>query len=521
MSFTSRRVREEKKPSELRRAAAFALPLIRGAAQYYKHFEHAKAEDEVKVKRERTLKRTVTVLLSALLVLLLLIGTLKVLVRLKTVALGMVSMAGVALPADENELTNILLLGEGDNNHEGVDLTDTIMIASLDPKNTKSVVLLSIPRDTYILSTEKMGKDRINSLYRNYKNSLVRKGAEASEASAESLQQLTKEIGALIGLPIHGAVKVNFSGFEQAIDAMGGIDVDVPEDIVDTQYPGPNYTYETFQIAKGIQHMDGATALKYARSRHSTSDFSRSGRQQQIIGAAAAKMKEGGLIKNAGKLTELLSIISKNVESTFGTRELLGLADMGKAIDTKKIVSIQLNDQNGLYGSIIEQGGFLYPPPRDQFDGAAVLLPVSAPEFPVTWKQIQKLSSLLFVKREVFLNPPTISVLNAGGKEGLARKLGGELYRYGFNVSDTRNYGPKGSPVFETSFIAINPGLLGDAPEAVARRDRASLTANLLSVILKLKVGQTPSADPFSEDGADIVIVLGEDFQYTLLQELL
>jgi len=473
------------------------------------------------VKRERTLKLTFTVLLSALLVLLLLIGTLKVLVRLKTVALGMVSVAGIALPADENGLTNILLLGEGDNNHEGVDLTDTIMIASLDPKNTKSAVLLSIPRDTYVLSTEKMGKDRINSLYRNYKISLVRKGAKESEASAESLQQFMKEVGMLIGLPIHGVVKVNFSGFEQAIDAIGGIDVEVPEDIVDTQYPGPNYTYETFQIAKGIQHLNGATALKYARSRHSTSDFSRSGRQQEIIAAAVAKMKDGGLIKNAGKLTELLSIISKNVESTLSTRELLGLADMGKAIDTKKIISVHLNDQNGLYGSIIEQGGFLYSPPREQFDGASVLLPVSSPEFPVTWKQIQKFSSLLFVKREVFTSPPTISVLNAGGKEGLARKLGGELYRYGFNVSDTRNYGPKGSPVFETSFIAINPGLLGDAPETAIARDQATLTSNLLSVILKLKVGKTPDAAPFEKDGADIVIVLGEDFQYTLLQELL
>lgn len=521
MSFTSRRVREEKKPSELRRMAMLALPLIRSATQYYKHFQHAKAEDEIKIKRERTLKRTVTVLLSALIVLLLLIGTLKVLVRLKTVALGMVSMAGVTLPTDEHGFTNILLLGEGGSKHEGIDLTDTIMIASLDPKKTKSVVLLSIPRDTYVLSTEKMGKDRINSLYRNYKVALVRKGMKAEEASAESLKQLTKEIGTLIKLPIHGAVKVNFSGFEQAIDAIGGIDVTVPEDIIDTQYPSDHYTYETFQIAKGLQHLDGATALKYARSRHSTSDFSRSGRQQQIISAAAAKMKEGGMMKNAGKITELLSIISKNVESTLSTRELLGLADMGKAIDTKKIVSMQLNDQNGLYGSIIEQGGFLYSPPRDQFDGAAVLLPVSSPEFPVTWKQIQKLSSLLFVKREAFINPSTISVLNGGGKEGLARKLGGELYRYGFNVSDTRNYGPKGSPVFESSFIAINPGLLGDTPETKSRHDRAVMTANLLSVILKLKVGTTPTADPFSEDGADIIIVLGKDFKYTAFQELL
>lgn len=521
MSFTTRRVREEKKPSTLRRYVARALPMLRSAVQYYKHFEHAKAEDEVKVKRERTLKRTVTILLSALLVLLLLIGTLKVLVRIKTIALGMTSIAGVSLPTDENGFTNILLLGEGDNNHDGVDLTDTVMIASLDPQHTKSVMLLSIPRDTYVLSTEKMGKDRINSLYRNYKHSLVQKDIESSAANAEALTQLTTEIGTLIGMQIHGAIKVNFSGFEQAIDAIGGIDVDVPSDLVDTEYPGPNYSYETFQISKGLQHLDGATALKYARSRHSTSDFSRSGRQQQIIAAAAKKIKDGGLIKNAGRLTELLSIIAKNVDSTLVTRELLGLADIGKVIDTQKIIAVQLNDQNGLYGSGINQGGFLYSPPRDQFGGAAVLLPVSIPEFPVTWKQIQKFTNLLSEHRAAFIMPASVSVLNAGGKEGLARTLGGELYRYYFNVLNTRNYGPKGSPVFDTSFIAINPALAAGGDLTKEALERAQLTSELLASVLRLKIGTTPDAAPFEKDNADIVIVLGKDFKYTPLQELL
>ncbi len=516
-----RRVREEKKPSELRRYAAFALPLIRSVTQCYKHFEHAKAEEVTKTKRERSLKRTITVLLSALLVLLLLIGTLKVLVRLKTVALSMVSMAGVALPTDENGLTNVLLLGEGNNDHDGVDLTDTLIVASLDPLHTKSAVLLSIPRDTYILSTGKMGKDRINSLYRNYKISLVRKGMKEPEASLESLKELSKEIGTLIGLEIHGAVKVNFSGFEQAIDALGGIDIAVPYDLVDPQYPGPNYTYETFEIVKGQQHLDGATALKYTRSRHSTSDFSRSERQQQIIASAAKKMKEGGIVKNANKLTELLNIISKNVESTFGTRELLGLVDMGKMIDLNKIVSMQLNDQNGLYDSLIEPGGFLYSPPREQFDGAAILLPVSLPEFPVTWKQIQKFSGLFFTKREAFIKPPTITILNSGAKEGLARKLGGELYRYGFNVISTRNYGPKGSPIFDTSFIAVNPALTTDTDETQVALDRAKFSNALLSSILQIKISQKPDAMPFLKDSADIIIVLGKDYTYSALQELI
>ncbi len=520
MSFTTRRVREEKKPSQLRRYAAFALPLLRSGVQYYKHFQHAK-EEEIQEKRERTLKRTTTVLLSIFLVLLLLIGTLKVLVRLKAIAFGMVSIAGVTLPTDSNGFTNVLLLGEGDNDHSGIDLTDTLMVASLDPTKTKSAVLLSIPRDTYVLSTEKMGKDRINSLFRNYKNSLRHKGMKAPEASGEALKQLTTEIGTLLGIQIHGAVKVNFSGFEQAIDALGGIDIDVPSDIVDTEYPGPNYSYETFQIAKGPQHLDGATALKYARTRHSTSDFSRSGRQQQIITAAAKKVKEGGMIKNAGKLTELLNIMSKNVQSTFGARELLGLADMGKKIDTSRIISMQINDQSGLYGGSIGPGGFLYSPPRDQFDGAAVLLPVSVPEFPVTWKQIQKLTFLLFTKRDVFISPPTVTVLNAGAKQGLAGKIGGELYRYGLNVLNTRNYGPKGSPVFDESFIAINPALLVDTEQSKALLDHVSITSSFLASLLTLKVGSISDAAPFEKDGADIVIVLGKDFRYTSLQDLI
>lgn len=521
MSFTSRRVREEKKPSVLARSLLLAVPLIQWGARYYAHFKHAKQEEAVQAKREHLLKRTVTVLLAALLVLLLLIGTLKVLVRLKAMTLGMVGMAAAELPVDSNGLTNVLLLGEGNSDHSGIDLTDTVMIASLDPKGTKSAVLLSIPRDTYILKTEKMGAGRINSLYRDYKNSLVRQGKTAGVASNESLRQLATEIGTLFGLELHGAVKVNFSGFEQTVDSIGGIDVVVPEDLLDTQYPGPDYSYTTFSLAAGTQHLDGATALKYARSRHSTSDFSRSARQQQIIAATAKKLKEGGLIKNAGKLMEILSIVSKNVESTFTTRELLGLAEMGKAIETNRIVNMQLHDQNGLFGSLIKPGGFLYAPPREEFEGASVLLPVSIPEFPISWKQVQALSNIFFQKRELLILSPSITVLNAGAVEGSARKLGGELYRYGFAVIQTGNYVPR-SMEFSSSFIAVNPALQGEDEETKAAWKLANETAAFLATLLHMKVLPLPETQPPSDNGVpDVTIVLGEDFQYTPLQDLL
>lgn len=495
------------------------VPLVGWMMRLYSHFKHARTEEVAKAKRETLLKRAAIILLTILLILLVLIAALRVMVELKAFALGMVGIAAAEIPVDENGFTNVLLLGVGGDKHDGVDLTDTVMIASMDPKRTKSAVLLSVPRDTYILKTEKMGVGRINSLYRDYKSFLIRSGQSPTEASIDALSQLASELSIIFGLPIHGTVKVDFDGFEQAVDLIGGIDVVLPKNFVDTEYPGPNYSYITFSLPAGTQHLDGATALKYARSRHSTSDFSRSERQQQILSAIAKKMKEDGIIKSPSKIMDMLNIVSKNVESTFTTRELLGLAEHGKNIETNRIVTMQLNDQNGLYGGLVAPGGFLYAPPREEFEGAAVLLPVSIPPLPVTWKQIQALTALLFLQREAFLLPPSIHVLNAGGAEGAARKLGGELYRYGFLIDRTGNYAPRDAE-FETSFIAVNPALKDGGDLTKDAFDRAQFSASLLASILGMPVLPLPNAQPVTDASSpDILIVLGEDFTYTALQD--
>ncbi|MSR68086.1 LytR family transcriptional regulator, partial [Candidatus Peribacteria bacterium] len=364
--------------------------------------------------------------------------------------------------------------------------------------------------DLYFLSTEKMGKGRVNSLYRDYKAQLIRKGTERSAASAESMRQLAVEIGKALGLEVHGTIKLNFSGFVQTIDAIGGIDIDVPEDLVDPEYPGPNYTYEEFRIGKGLQHLDGATALKYARSRHSTSDFSRSARQQQIIVAASEKAKDLGLLRSPRKVSDVMNIISKNMETTFQVRELLGFADIGKKVDRQNIVSMQLSDVNGLFGGLSDEGGFLYAPPREEFDGAAVFLPVSIPEFPVTWKQIQFLVTLLTTNREAFIDPPTILIANAGAKEGSARLLGAELTRYGFNVIKTRNFGKPNTP-FDRSWMSV-------------RQDNTNMlepTLSLLADLFDFTEMKTPPEGSFGEENPDLLIVLGKDYRYTPLQDLI
>ncbi len=517
MSFVSRPIRQEKKPNRFRKFAMIGTGILEAAVHLYHQAKHREEDEEKGQKRVRMLKRTIAVLLSGLLILMLLIGALKILVRLKAISLGsMVSAVSSSPGQDEHGFTNVLLLGEGDKDHDGVDLTDTLMVASLDPVKTKSAVLVSLPRDLYALSTEKMGAGRINSLYRDYKNQLRRGGMKEGDAAEESMRQLAKEVGTFLGIRIQGAIMLNFSGFEQAIDAIGGIDIVVPEDLVDPEYPGQNYTYETFSIAKGPQHLGGATALKYARSRHSTSDFSRSGRQQQIILAASEKAKSMGFLKNLSKVSEIMSIIARNMQTTFETRELLGLTELGKTIDREKVVSDQLSDQNALYGGLSAPGGFLYSPPREQFDGASVLLPVSIPEFPVTWTQIQKFVQLLINNRETFIHPPSVLILNAGAKSGSARLLGDEMVRYGFNVIKTRNFSKTKNPSFDHSWIAVRPNTSNEKIAA-----NVSTSVSLLQTLLGMTDNKTPDPAAFAEEQPDLVIVLGKDYHYTAFQDLI
>ncbi len=472
---------------------------------WYRTWKKRNVAEKKKEHRITILKRIFLVLVAVLCMFLLFGALARALIALRVITVpGILSVAGAELPKDENGFTNILLLGQGDASHDGKDLTDMIMVASLDPEGTKSAVLLSLPRDLYFLHTENMGKGRVNSLYRDYKGYLkTKEGLTEQEASLRAMQELAKEVGLALDVQIHHVVKVDFIGFTQAVDAIGGVDIVVPEAIVDTEYPGPNYTYETFSIGAGSQHLNGETALKYARSRHTSSDFDRSARQQQILSALAEKAKSEGLHKSPSTIMSLYKTISAHMETTMTIRELVGLAAMGDQIDRSRILAMQLNDRNGLYGDPANPGGFLYSPPRDQFEDAAVLLPVSLPEFPVTWKQVQSLTRVLLQSRAILFARPRIRVLNAGAKSGLAGALGTELVRYGFDVLDIANAGGEKRA---TSLIAAQPS----SEEA----------AEALSIMLQIPLAPLP-IDIASEKIGPITIILGKDFIFTPLQDLL
>lgn len=444
MTFRSRKVSQEK--SAVAKAAGAAAS---GAKKTFDSFARkALSPDPAPVPAPADLEkaaqkrdRRVHVLARILIVLvaILCIGTvfnlaLEGIFGLRMVSLqSVMSTVGTPPPVDAYGHTNLLVLGVGDKDHDGVDLTDTIMVVSLDPKDTKTVVMLSIPRDLWLTNIDHAADGRINQLYRDVKSWNKRQNPDLDENGLAKLAMVgtADEIGRRLGLEIHGVIKADFTGFVQAVDAIGGVDVDVPEDIIDMEYPDSVYPdrFDPFRISKGPQHLDGETALKYARSRHTTSDFGRSARQQQLLSAMAAKVREQGVLKNPGTILTLLKIAGEHVAMTMGSTELIGLADVAMRLDLKHPLTIQLNTNSQA------AGGFLYPPPRDQFGGASVLLPEGGRD---GWQQIKDLVTLAMHQR-LLARPHQVAVENAGARSGLARNLGFELIRFGFNVSDIRN----------------------------------------------------------------------------------
>lgn len=198
---------------------------------------------------------------------------------------------GVPLKSTDDRV-NILLLGMAGGTYDGPDLTDTIIVASINLQ-TKSVALLSIPRDIW---SETL-KDKINSAY--HYGEVKKQGGGMTLARA-IIEDVT-------GLPIHYVVTLDFTQFESIITALGGIDVNVTQAFTDTEYPiagrendlcdgDPTFAcrYETIHFDVGVQHMDGVVALKYVRSRHAEgdegTDFARGRRQQDVISALKQKI---------------------------------------------------------------------------------------------------------------------------------------------------------------------------------------------------------------------------------------
>jgi LCP family protein required for cell wall assembly len=232
-------------------------------------------------------------------------------------------------PWTGTDRVNILLMGIDRRPGEPfVSRTDTMMIASVDPVS-KRASILSIPRDLYVVIPGR-GRDRINSAY-------VYGASGNNPAGGAELTKQTIEYN--IGVRINHYILVDFSAVIKGIDAIGGIDVNVPFVINDPKYPDMNYGYDPLFIPSGLQHLDGETALKYARTRHVDNDFGRAQRQQQVILAARQKAMSLGISELVRRAPVLYQQLSTGVRTDLSMDQIIRLATTIGEIPSENIRS--------------------------------------------------------------------------------------------------------------------------------------------------------------------------------------
>jgi LCP family protein required for cell wall assembly len=249
--------------------------------------------------------------------------------NIRSFATSLLTGVHIQLKGEAKGRINILLLGRAGEHHPGRDLTDTIMIMSIDT-HTKKIALLSLPRDLYVQIPNTSVFTKINAVY------------QQGLAQNEGTDLIEKAVTNITGLPIHYSFIIDFDGFEKVINALGGVNVEVMRDLYDPRYPGPNYSYETFEIKKGWQMLDGATALKYVRERHNDpeGDFGRAKRQQQVIQAVKSKAFSLKTFVDAFALNNLLTILGDSVKTTITPEEIGSFIALSKEVDTTNIGNV-------------------------------------------------------------------------------------------------------------------------------------------------------------------------------------
>jgi len=377
---------------------------------------------------------------------------------------------------------NVLLLGVGGPGHEGADLTDTIMLASIDPINHK-VALLSIPRDLWIMAPGG-GSEKINAVYSNAKSSSRAKTLAGQEN--DGLNALDQTLTSVIGVPIHYHVVVDFKAFQQMINAVGGVDANVPEEESAHEtfwIEGTANQYYTLNVPAGEQHFDGTKALYFARERHNDSDFVRAQRQRLLLSALKDKTFSAGTFSNPAKISSLLSSLGSNVYTDFSLNDMTKLYQIIQKVPSASISSLDLVTAPHDYlttgnigtASVVEPKAGLYQ-----------------------YADIQSFVRNALKDSFIANENAQVAVYNATDIPGLATASANVLKSYGYNVTTITN-APTTNPA-TTTIVDLTHGK--DKYTKHYLEERFKVTA----------VGSIPSGVKLTPPaGTSFVIILGKD----------
>lgn len=391
------------------------------------------------------------------------------------------------LKGEDQGRVNILLAGNSadDPGHNGANLTDSIMLVSIDTRNHK-MFMLSIPRDLWV-KVDGSGHQKINEAY------VTGQDNDFSEDGYPSggMGQLEQVVSQDLGVPINYYALIDYNALKQAVDAVGGIDITVKSDDPRGLYD-PNIDWTTHgplvKLSNGPHHLNGQQALDLARARGDAynsygfagSDFDRTEHQREMLVALKSKAVSAGTVSNPNKLSKLSDAIGSNVKTDFTLPEVHRLYDLTKDISGNNIKSLSLNDDGGK--NLLK--GYATP------QGQSALIPAAGVD---NWYDIQS-----FVNRQTSSNPVVqedarVVVLNGTTSDGLASKVKKQLNSQHIIVSKVGDATGQHSV---TSIIDVSEGKKPATKAALVKKFGNHLTT------------VNPYAGIYD---ADFIIVLGDD----------
>lgn len=308
---------------------------------------------------------------------------------------GSTQMITAPLEEDQKKVLSLLLLGYGGAGHEGGTLSDTLILlyANLE---TKKVTLISIPRDLWVAipyDWENTSFYKINMAHAIGLDDLRYPNKKPEFRGEVGGGNMAKEVvGKVAGIKAQNFISVNFEGLTKIIDILGGVEVDVPKTFNDYFYPvkgKENETcgespqkiaeyhakysgfelekqftcrYEQLHFDKGVQTMNGETALKFVRTRHSSEhggDFARSERQSALLNGIKEKLVS---LQDLGKLNSILDKVTKNVRADLTASQIQRLIDLLKNHSEYEVSTIYLTEENVLRATTGTGGQFILVP---------------------------------------------------------------------------------------------------------------------------------------------------------------
>ena len=381
---------------------------------------------------------------------------------------------------DGKERLNVLLVGIDQRGDSTTFNTDTLIVASVDPVNG-TVTMFSIPRDTVDFPVPENAQQLYGATYGNKINSYYASASRHPDVFPDGpMPALREMLGNFYGMKIDYSLMVNFTGFQEIVDALDGVRITARNPVTDDSYPIGGGKYARIHVLAGVHAMDGAEALIFARSRHGSSDFDRAARQQQVISAIRAQSDMAAITRN---LPSLAVALKDSLKSDFPQQDLPLLLDLIAQIDAGSIRSLVFTPPN--YQTVgSDSRGYIITPDVAKIR-AAVLQAFSAQPT----KEEREADA---IAREA----ARIWVLNGTGRKGEAGVLATALSRAGLDASAPTAITPDEIGLLKTRFIVFN-----------GAEQRMPISLALLEKLLGMKA--TLIDDPTVT--VDVEIITGAD----------